>query len=301
MTTASLDHLALDIVLPWHEDQQQQDRFQRLIKFIAIPMLLFLLVMPMLPDLTPEAEVQKKVVTKLALDLPTVKPIEQPQDKPEQQKPLPKKSKAKTKKKPDQKTAPSSLSALSQQLSALRKTTSGKKIQKKNVFVAKSGKVQKSSRSLLGQKNAINGSSGLASGDVTVNGQSSQALEHESGAVDSDVLAVDLPSEEEYYAEPQKKSRRDMQSIRRTLERYKGAVYALYTKELRNTPELNGRFIFEFVILADGKIAQLKLVSSELKAPTLEQQMLAKINTIEFGKTENKPTAVQYTFTFLPS
>ncbi len=92
-----------------------------------------------------------------------------------------------------------------------------------------------------------------------------------------------------------------MQSIRRTLERYKGSVYALYTKALRKSPELNGRFIFEFVILPNGNISKLKLVSSELKAPKLEADMLKKIGGINFGATDNMPTAVQYTFSFLPS
>jgi len=92
-----------------------------------------------------------------------------------------------------------------------------------------------------------------------------------------------------------------MQSIRRTLERYKGAVYALYAKALRINPEIAGRFIFEFVILPSGEISNLKVKSSELGNKVLEQKMLNKIGQISFGKEALSATAVQYTFSFLPS
>lgn len=298
--TATADHLALDMVLPWHHDQSQQDRFQRLVKFIAAPLMIFLLVMPMLPDFAPEEEVKKKIVAKLALDPPEPVPEPETVPEPEPQQAKPKPSQAKPKEKSGSPKA-SDLNALSQQLSALRSSVNTTKLQKKNVFVSKSGKVQKSSRSLLGQKNAVSASSGIASSDITVNAQGGQLLGHQSDSVESSLMDVELPTEEQYHADPKKKSRRDMQSIRRTLERYKGAVYSLYTKALRKNPELNGRFIFEFVILPSGEIQKLKLVSSELKSPDLEKKMLQKIQTINFGQAESMPTAVQYTFTFVPS
>jgi hypothetical protein len=41
-----LDHLALDVVLPWHENEEQYEYFKKLAKFIVIPLMLFLIVMP---------------------------------------------------------------------------------------------------------------------------------------------------------------------------------------------------------------------------------------------------------------
>jgi protein TonB len=302
----ALNHLALDVILPWHENEEQFEQFKKLIKVIVIPLMVFLIVMPLLPDFTTQPEVVKKVVMQLALDPPEVIPV--PEEAPV---PPPPKKKAKQKPKPTKKTSDpvkakptssaSSLAALSQQLSALSSAASAPQTQKKNVFVADAGKVQKSSRSLLGQKNATSSSSGLSASDVTINAKGGQVLEHRSGDVESPIMAVELPTEEQYHYDPKQESRRDMQSIRRTLERYKGSVYALYTKALRQSPELNGRFIFEFVILPSGEISKLKLVSSELAAPNLEAKMLKKISGINFGATDNLPTTVQYTFSFLPS
>ncbi|MEH6449689.1 MAG: AgmX/PglI C-terminal domain-containing protein [Oleispira sp.] len=302
----AMNHLTLDVVLPWHENDEQFEYFKKLAKIIIIPLMLFLVIMPLLPDFTKPPEVMKKVITQLALDPPEVirVPDEPAVEIPPVAKPKVKKVKAKKDAKPKPKTASSkkaSLAALSKQLSALSSSADMPKLKKKNVFVADKGKVQKSSRSLLGQKNANSTSTGLKASDITMNTKGQQVLEHHSGEVESPIVAIELPTEEQYNFDPTLESRRDMQSIRRTLERYKGSVYALYTKELRKSPELNGRFIFEFVILPNGEISNLKLVSSELNAANLETKMLSKIGGINFGAADHIPTAVQYTFSFLPS
>lgn len=299
----ALNHLALDIVLPWHENEEQFEYFKKLIKRIVIPLMVFLIVMPLLPDFTTPPEVIKKVVTQLALDPPEV--IPEPKVVPEprpKQKPKPKPAASqKTSASNSASSSASSLAALSQQLSALSSAASAPKLQKKNVFIADAGKVQKSSRSLLGQKNATRSSTGLSAADITMNTQGGQVLTHQSGNVVNANTGIALPTAEQYHYDPKQDSRRDMQSIRRTLERYKGSVYALYTKALRQSSELNGRFIFEFTILPNGEISQLKLVSSELNEPNLEAKMLKKISGINFGVADHLPTAVQYTFSFLPS
>jgi protein TonB len=302
---AALNHLALDVVLPWHENEEQFEYFKKLTKVIVIPLMIFLIVMPLLPDFTTPPEVMRKVITQLALDPPEIvrAPEEAPPEVQPKQKPkAAKKTHDQTKVKPTSgNSSAASLAALSQQLSALSSAASAPKLQKKNVFVADAGKVQKSSRSLLGQKNATSSSAGLSASDVTINAKGGQVLEHQSGSVGSPDVAIELPTEEQYHYDPKQDSRRDMQSIRRTLERYKGSVYALYTKALRQSPELNGRFIFEFIILPNGDISKLRLVSSELSEPNLETQMLKKISGINFGTSDNLPTSVQYTFSFLPS
>ncbi|MGK0248354.1 MAG: protein TonB [Oleispira sp.] len=297
----ALNHLALEMVLPWHENEEQFEYFKKLIKRIVIPLMVFLIVMPLLPDFTTPPEVIKKVVTQLALDPPEVIPVPKPVPEPKVA-PLPKqKPKPAASQKTSASNSASSLAALSQQLSALSSAASAPKLQKKNVFIADAGKVQKSSRSLLGQKNATRSSTGLSAADVTLNSQGGQILEHQSGNIVSANTGIALPTAEQYHYDPKQNSRRDMQSIRRTLERYKGSVYALYTQALRQSTELNGRFIFEFTILPNGEISQLKLVSSELNEPNLEAKMLKKISGINFGVADHLPTAVQYTFSFLPS
>ena len=296
-----LDHLALDMVLPWHEHAEQQEKFKRMIKKVVAPIMAFLLVMSLLPDFSEEQEIIKKVVTKVILDPPKVVPVPQKAQPAKPKKTQTSKAKEKAKPKPGATSGVPNMATLSQQLSAMRNSVNVSKLQKKNVFVSKQGKVQKSSRALLGKKNANASSGGLKASDVTVNAKGAALATHTSSEIDSPIMAIELPSEAQYHFDPSKNGKRDMQSIRRTLERYKGSVYALYAKALRLNPDIAGRFIFEFVILPNGEISSLKLKSSELGSVSLEQKMLSKIGQINFGKEALSATAVQYTFSFLPS
>jgi len=300
MSGANLDHLALDMVLPWHEQAEQQEKFKRLVKRIVIPIFAFMFIMSIMPYFFEGEEAEEKVVTQVILEPPKV--VETPPPPPTEVKEQKTQSvKKEVKPKEGANTSIKNIAALSQQLSALRNSVNASKMQKKNIHVSDSGKVQQSSRSRLGT-NAINSSSGgLKASDITVNAKGAAMVGHVSDDVESPLTNIELPDAAQYHYDPKKDSKRDMQSIRRTLERYKGAVYALYTKALRLNPDLGGRFIFEFVILPNGAIEKLKLKSSELNDAKLEQQMLKKISGINFGQEDVSPTAVQYTFSFLPS
>ncbi len=295
----SADHLALDMVLPWHEHLEQQEKFKRIIKKVVAPVMAFLLVMSLLPDFTQEQEIIKKVVTKVILDPPKV--IEVPQ-KPEKVKQKKTQSHApKAKPKPGAASGVPNMATLSQQLSAMRNSVNVSRLQKKNVFVSSQGKVQKSSRALLGSKNANASSGGLKASDITVNAKGASLAAHKSAEVSSPIMAIELPDEAQYHYDPSKSGKRDMQSIRRTLERYKGVVYALYAKALRINPEIAGRFIFKFDVLPSGEMINLRIDSSELNDSVLEQEILNKIGQVNFGKEALSTTSVDYIYTFFPS
>jgi len=299
MNNSALDHLALDLELPWHEEKEQQEAFEKLIKKVVIPIMLFLLVMQLLPDMSGEEEVKEKIVAKVMLEPPKLEPVPpKPQDA-QKQKTQSKRPGAKPK--AGAKNGAPNMAALSQQLSALRNSVNVSKMQNKNVFEATSGKTQKSSRAMLG-KNSVNSSSGgLKASDITVNAKGATLADHSSSQVESSIANIELPSAAEYHYDPTKNAKRDMQSIRRTIERYKGSVYAQYAKALRVNPDLAGRFVFSFVILPDGSIDKLRLKSSELGDKGLEKKLLDKIRQINFGKEDSNATAVEYTYTFLPS
>lgn len=304
MTTASLnpsalDHLALDLVLPWHEQKEQQEQFEKLIKKVVAPIMVFLLVMPLLPDMSGEEEVKEKVVAKVMLEPPKLQPAPPPPQNAPEQKTQSKRPDAKPKE--GASSGVPNMATLSQQLNAMRNSVNVNKMQNKNVFVASSGKTQKSSRAMLGQESVTSSSGGLQASDITVNAKGAALAGHSSDQVESSIANIELPSAAEYHYDPKKNAKRDMQSIRRTIERYKGAVYAQYAKSLRLNPDLAGRFIFSFVILPDGSIDKLKLKSSELGDKNLEKQLLNKIQQINFGKDDSNATAVEYTYTFLPS
>jgi len=301
MTTAthSTDHLALDLVLPWHEQQEQQEKFKKLVQKVVIPIMVFMLVMPILPDLSGEDAVEEKVVTKVMLEPPVIEPTPPPPTEAKKQKTQDKRPNAKPKQGAN--NGVPNMATLSQQLNALRNSVNANKQVNKNVFNANTGAVQKSQRARLGKDSLTSSSGGIKSSDVTVNAQGAALAAHQSDEVSSSISDVVIPTAAEYNYDPSK-SYRDKHSIRREIERYRGgAIYPIYTKALRVNPDLGGRFVFSFTILPSGKVQNVKLVASELSDPELEKRILAKMRLIDFGKENKAPTPVEYTFSFVPS
>jgi len=300
LNEGTLDHLALDLVLPWHEQQEQQEKFKRLVKRLVIPIFAFMIVMSILPYFFDAEEVEEKVIAQVILEPPKVVEIPPaPSEPPPEQKTQSVKKDVKPKE--GAKTSLQNMAALSQQMSALRQSVNASKQQKKNIVVSDSGKVQKSSRSRLGQESINSTSGGLKASDITVNAKGAALQGHVSDEIDSPLMNIELPDAAQYHYDPKKNSQRDMQNIRPVIERLKGAVYALYNKALRIDPNLGGRFIFEFFIMPDGTIKDLKIISSELGDSKLELNLLKKIQSLNFGQADVKPTKVEYSYSLTPS
>jgi outer membrane biosynthesis protein TonB len=91
------------------------------------------------------------------------------------------------------------------------------------------------------------------------------------------------------------------ESIRRTMDQNKGAIFSIYNRALRENPDLKGRFVFEMVIDASGQVSDIKLISSELSDQGLIGKILARIRMISFGADDVQSTRVNYSLDFLPS
>ena len=204
MSGSSLDHLALDMVLPWHEQAEQQAKFKRLVKRIIIPIFAFMFVMSIMPHFFSEEEVEEKIVTQVILEKPKV--VEIPPPPPtevKEQKTQSVKKDAKPKKGAN--TSMQNMAALSKQLSALRSSVNASKMQKKNVYVSDSGKVQQSSRSRLGQNSMNSSSGGLKASDITVNAKGAAMAGHVSDDIESPLMDIALPDAAEYHYDPKKR------------------------------------------------------------------------------------------------
>lgn len=124
--------------------------------------------------------------------------------------------------------------------------------------------------------------------------------EHYSTEVEG-VMGGDSPANSQYSHGSGQAGKRDMESIRRTLEQTKSSVYTLYQRALLDNPDLAGKFTFSIVIEPNGSISQLRMVVSELGIVELENSILARIKEVNFGAKEVSPTVIEYKFVFLPS
>lgn len=97
------------------------------------------------------------------------------------------------------------------------------------------------------------------------------------------------------------KASRSIEEIKLVFERNKGAIYAIYNRALREEPSLQGKVVLEMKIAPAGQIVELRIVSSELKAPDLERKLLARIKQFDFGAKDVDMMTVTWPVDFLPS
>ncbi len=75
---------------------------------------------------------------------------------------------------------------------------------------------------------------------------------------------------------------RTQSSIRKVVKARKGILYFLYRKALRANPTLKGKVIIEFIITEDGKVTQVKIISSTLHDSKFEHEILRRIRLWKF-------------------
>ncbi|HAJ92706.1 MAG TPA: hypothetical protein DCO71_08880 [Gammaproteobacteria bacterium] len=82
---------------------------------------------------------------------------------------------------------------------------------------------------------------------------------------------------------------RSEEAIQEVLDRNKGALYTLYNRELRKDDSLQGKLVISITIAPTGKVTRCVVLSSELEAASLEQQLVALIKRIDFGDKPGVP------------
>jgi TonB family protein len=97
------------------------------------------------------------------------------------------------------------------------------------------------------------------------------------------------------------KASRSLEDVKLVFERHKGAIYAIYNRALRDDPALQGKVVLELKIAPSGEVTALRIVSSELKNEALEQRLLARIRSFDFGAKDVEVLVVTWPVDFLPS
>jgi hypothetical protein len=204
------------------------------------------------------------------------------------------------------------VAAFSNQLQSLRSSLDVAKLSARNTNI-KTGAAARSTRSVLGRDTATRTSGGISSSVMSRNGSGTQLAGRSGVSVAGPMGAGDGAGgwgsgggsgggggNGGGRHGSSITGGRDMESIRRVFEQHKGAIYAIYNRALRSDPELQGKYVFHIVIEPDGSISKISLVTSELGDGPLEQKLLARIRTIDFGPEDVLATPVNYKFDFLP-
>jgi|KBSSwiStaDraftv2_1062776.scaffolds.fasta_scaffold881451_2 protein TonB len=68
-----------------------------------------------------------------------------------------------------------------------------------------------------------------------------------------------------------------------TFDMNKGQIYALYMRELKAHPGLKGRLLLDLQIATDGRVANCRVVSSELESPGFGDKVCRLVRDIPFA------------------
>jgi hypothetical protein len=91
------------------------------------------------------------------------------------------------------------------------------------------------------------------------------------------------------------------EEIQIVFDRHKAALYRLYNRELRKDPTLKGQMVLRIRIEPDGSVSLCDLRSSDMKAPELATQVVARVKTFDFGAKDVPTITILYPIDFLPA
>lgn len=99
-----------------------------------------------------------------------------------------------------------------------------------------------------------------------------------------------------------KASKRSAEDIRLAFDTHKSAIYSIYRRALRQNPLLEGRVVLKLSIDNSGRVIACSIVSSALNDRDLEEKIVARVSTIDFGARPNGETwNGTYQIDFVPS
>lgn len=161
------------------------------------------------------------------------------------------------------------------------------------------GNESRSERSLITSR-AGTGSSGVASADTSrgFGGGAGTLSDHSTGTVESSVAAVAATGNVSRGGSG--KAGRGAEEIEQEFDKNKGAIFALYTRALREQADLQGKMVVEFTIAPEGHVTACRVVSSELGHPDLEARVCTRVRGFRFPARDVAPITTTKPIEFFP-
>jgi periplasmic protein TonB len=298
--------------LPWTASEEEQRRLKRLLAICFGVTLILCILLPLLP--LPEKDTQQVETVaprfaKLVLEKKVTPPP--PPPPPPKVDPVPRLPEPTTVPQPQpqpdrtqqarQKAAQSGLLPFQEQLAALRDSTVLDKVGQTKNLSGKAGETTRAERSLITSKVGT-GSGGINTASLSrgYGGGAGALSGHETTQVSS-TLASGLGATDNVQRGGGGKASRSEEEIALVFDRNKGAIYSIYTRALRDKPDLQGKLVLELTIAPDGSITRCDVVSSELNDPELERKLVARVKMFRFEAKDVGTMTVTKPIDFFPA
>jgi hypothetical protein len=304
-------------IMPWVRGGEEDDRFRKALAATLLISLLLGLLLPMIdlpiPDRWETSDVPDRL-TRLIREARPVTPIE-PKERTKPVEPTEESSKEpealaekEAPKTPRQEPAAKGsgakgILAFREKFSALAKSNATDRLGAK-ARVTEPGEAANGAAQLaLISTRAAASSGGIDVGDLSrrVGGGGGQQIEGVQIARVTSSIGGSGTGTDRPLSDGPGPSRTD-EEIQIVFDRHKAALYRLYNRELRKDPTLKGQMILRITIEPDGSVSLCQLKSTDMDSPMLSSQVLARVQTFDFGAKEGiPPVTILYPIDFLPA
>jgi protein TonB len=296
--------------LAWEGDPESSERFRKILRIGLILLVVFGLLFPFLPR-PPKATTQEAIPPRLARVMidsqpkpppppPPVQELPKPKIEPEKKIPVP--QPPVDREKLAREKAQKQLNQVKDELADLREQLDLTPLEQTKNLTGAVGADSHAERSLITSKvgagsggiTSANSSRGFGTGAGSLTG-------HETGAVASTIARSGLDARGPTRTGASGKAARSREEIELIFDRNKGAIYSLYSRALRETPELQGKMVLEFTISPTGEVTMCRVVSSELNDPDLEKKIVARVRLFRFEAKDVETITTTKPIDFFPA
>ena len=297
--------------LPWEGDPEERERFQKILRIGLITLAVLGILFPLLPT-PPRENAADAVPQRLARvmienqvkpppppppppveETPKVEPVKKIPVTPPQ--PIDRAKQAREK-------AERQLSQVKDELADLRDQMPDQTLGETKNLTGAVGADSHAERSLITSKVGV-GSGGITSANSSRGfGNGAGSLTgHETTAVSSAIAHSGLDNRPATRSGASGKPARSREEIELVFDRNKGAIYALYSRALREKPDLQGKLVLEFTIAPSGEVTMCRLVSSDLRDPELESKIVLRVKLFRFEAKDVEPITTTKPIDFFPA
>ena len=308
MTALAANYRIFD--LPWTPDEDEERRLKKTARTALLAFAALGILIPLIPvSERPQPAALPEEVVKLVLEPPPAPP-----PKPEEKKPEPK-PEAKPEPKPvpppkpvdrqaeaRKKAENAGLLAMKDELEDLREAIDPA-IMSSAPMIGRVEGESRAERSLVTSRTGV-GSAGINTGKLSSGfGSGPGNLKgHSAGtAVPSFADKIGADRAEASRSGAGGKASRSREEIEIVFDRNKSAIYALYSRALREQPELQGKVVVQLTISPAGEVTDCRIVSTELNDPELEHKLVARIRMFRFEDRDVEAMTTTKPIEFFPA
>ncbi len=297
--------------LPWDIDPEERERLRRFLTIALVVVVVAAIVMPFLP--VPKRTVAEEVPQRLAKVMLDYQPPPPPPPPPvPKEEPKPEVKVAAITPKPvvpvdrteeARKKAQKAVNQFQDELADLRQNLPIVPVEQTRNLTGAVGADSRAERALITSKvGAASGgiastssSRGFGAGAGSLEGHNTTRMGMPSG------VPVGGRGEAATRSGVSGKASRSREEIELVFDRNKGAIYALYSRALREQPDLQGKMVLEFTIAPSGEVTMCRIVSSEVKDPELERKIVARVRLFRFEARDVETITTTKPIDFFPA